>query len=452
MYIVISIMVYNMTTYTDDDLPKFNEEVINKLIEYNLNKNEIELIRKKIQKYKIIHFDKINDIILYISINGDCYGSKLTTTHVTFDVLIKPLIKETIFVFGFINKDIFNFIKKNINLIMIPYNIEGKFKNIEIIYDEYKKREEIKRLEEERRLEEKKRLEEEEKKRLEEEKKKRLERRLEEKKRLEEEKKKRLEEEEKKRLEEEEEKLKEENRKKELARKLEEERQQQLLYNDQQKNNVEKKIIELFSTQIQLSDDDTKIVYSKIINENYKNIIAVKGVKIIVNETDILRNLQIENKFAKDKDIRVEDVREFFKLTLKKIFENERLIDIIQVNNHYSDNKYTQISNNLQKSYVDENRKIQEEMLRINKQQEERSRQEDERRIQQEERRIQEEMLRINKQQEERSRQEDERRIQQEERRRQDDELRNRGWGTINRTAKQDFDDKFYGTGRWAKK
>jgi len=390
-----------MTTYTDDDLPKFNEEVINKLIEYNLNKNEIELIRKKIQKYKIIYFDKINDIILYISINGDCYGNKLTTSDVNFDVLMKPLIKETIFVFGFIKKDIFNFIKENINLIMISYNIEGIFKNIEIIYDEYKKIEEIKRLEEERRLEEKKRLEEEEKKRqydidivnkL-------LKQKIEE------------------------EKLKEENRKKELARKLEEKRQQQqLLYNDQQKNNVEKKIIELFSTQIQLSDDDTKIVYSKIINENYKNIIAVKGVKIIVNETDILRNLQIENKFAKDKDIRVEDVREFFKLTLKKIFENERLIDIIQVNNHYSDNKYTQISNNLQKSYVDENRKIQEEKLRINKQQEERSRQEDERRI------------------------------QQEERRRQDDALRNRGWGTMNRTPKQDFDDKFYGTGRWAKK
>ena len=221
----------------------------------------------------------------------------------------------------------------------------------------------------------------------------------------------------------EEEKLKEENRKKELARKLEEERQQQQqLYNDQQKNNVEKKIIELFSTQIQLSDDDTKIVYSKIINENYKNIIAVKGVKIIVNETDILRNMQIENKFAKDKDIRVEDVREFFKLTLKKIFEHERLIDIIQVNNHYSDNKHTQISNNSQKSYVDESRKIQEEMLQIIKKQEERSIQEDERRI------------------------------QQEERRRQDDALRNRGWGTIGRTPKQDFDDKFYGTGRWAKK
>jgi len=65
---------------------------------------------------------------------------------------------------------------------------------------------------------------------------------------------------------------------------------------------------------------------------------------------------------------------------------------------------------------------------------------------------IQEEMLRINKQQEERSRQEDKRRIQQEERRRQDDALRNRGWGTMNRTPKQDFDDKFYGTGRWAKK
>jgi len=389
-----------MTTYTDDDIPKFNEEIINNIIKYNLNKNEIELIRKKIQKYKIIYFDKINDIILYISINGDCYGNKLVTSDVNFDVLMKPLIKETIFVFGFIKKDIFNFIKENINLIMISYNIERIFKNIEIIYDEYKKREEIKRLEEERRLEEKKRLEEEEKKRqydidivnkL-------LKQKIEE------------------------EKLKEENRKKELAIKLEEERQQQLLYNDQQKNNVEKKIIELFSTQIQLSDDDTKIVYSKIINENYKNIIAVKGVKIIVNETDILRNLQIENKFAKDKDIRVEDVREFFKLTLKKIFENERLIDIIQVNNHYSDNKYTQISNKLQKSYVDENRKIQEEMLRINKQQEERSRQEDERRI------------------------------QQEERRRQDDALRNRGWGTMNRTPKQDFDDKFYGTGRWAKK
>jgi hypothetical protein len=439
-----------MTTYTDDDLPKFNEEVINKLIEYNLNKNEIELIRKKIQKYKIIYFDKINDIILYISINGDCYGNKLTTSDVNFDVLMKPLIKETIFVFGFIKKDIFNFIKENINLIMISYNIEGIFKNIEIIYDEYKKIEEIKRLEEERRLEEKKRLEEEEKKRqydidivnkllkqkIEEEKKRQydidivnklLKQKIEE------------------------EKLKEENRKKELARKLEEKRQQQqLLYNDQQKNNVEKKIIELFSTQIQLSDDDTKIVYSKIINENYKNIIAVKGVKIIVNETDILRNLQIENKFAKDKDIRVEDVREFFKLTLKKIFENERLIDIIQVNNHYSDNKYTQISNNLQKSYVDENRKIQEEKLRINKQQEERSRQEDERRIQQEERSRKEDERRI--QQEERSRQEDERRIQQEERRRQDDALRNRGWGTMNRTPKQDFDDKFYGTGRWAKK
>jgi len=324
-----------MTTYTDDDIPKFNEEIINNIIKYNLNKNEIELIRKKIQKYKIIYFDKINDIILYVSINGDCYGNKLTTSDVNFDVLMKPLIKETIFVFGFIKKDIFNFIKENINLIMISYNIEGIFKNIEIIYDEYKKREEIKRLEEERILEEKKRLEEEEKKRqydidivnkL-------LKQKIEE------------------------EKLKEENRKKELARKLEEERQQQLLYNDQQKNNVEKKIIELFSTQIQLSDDDTKIVYSKIINENYKNIIAVKGVKIIVNETDILRNLQIENKFAKDKDIRVEDVREFFKLTLKKIFENERLIDIRQVNNHYSDNKHTQISNNSQTSYVDESRK-----------------------------------------------------------------------------------------------
>ena len=399
MYIVISIMIYNMTTYTDDDLPKFNEEVINKLIEYNLNKNEIELIREKIQKYKIIYFDKINDIILYISINGDCYGNKLTTSDVNFDVLMKPLYKETIFVFGFIKKDIFNFIKKNINLIMISYKIDGIFKNIEIIYDEYKKREEIKRLEEERRLEEKKRLEEEKTRQYDIDiVNKLLKQKLEE------------------------EKLKEENRKKELARKLEEERQQQQLYNDQQKNNVEKKIIELFSTQIQLSDDDTKIVYSKIINENYKNIIAVKGVKIIVNETDILRNLQIENKFAKDKDIRVEDVREFFKLTLKKIFEHERLIDIIQVNNHYSDNKHTQISNNSQKSYVDESRKIQEEMLQIIKQQEERSIQEDERRI------------------------------QQEERRRQDDALRNRGWGTINRTPKQDFDDKFYGTGRWAKK
>jgi len=388
-----------MTTYTDDDLPKFNEEVINKLIEYNLNKNEIELIREKIQKYKIIYFDKINDIILYISINGDCYGNKLTTSDVNFDVLMKPLYKETIFVFGFIKKDIFNFIKKNINLIMISYKIDGIFKNIEIIYDEYKKREEIKRLEEERRLEEKKRLEEEKTRQYDIDiVNKLLKQKLEE------------------------EKLKEENRKKELARKLEEERQQQQLYNDQQKNNVEKKIIELFSTQIQLSDDDTKIVYSKIINENYKNIIAVKGVKIIVNETDILRNLQIENKFAKDKDIRVEDVREFFKLTLKKIFEHERLIDIIQVNNHYSDNKHTQISNNSQKSYVDESRKIQEEMLQIIKQQEERSIQEDERRI------------------------------QQEERRRQDDALRNRGWGTINRTPKQDFDDKFYGTGRWAKK
>ena len=61
-------------------------------------------------------------------------------------------------------------------------------------------------------------------------------------------------------------------------------------------------------------------------------------------------------------------------------------------------------------------------------------------------------MLQIIKQQEERSIQEDERRIQQEERRRQDDALRNRGWGTIGRTPKQDFDDKFYGTGRWAKK
>ena len=285
-----------MTTYTDDDLPKFNEEVINKLIEYNLNKNEIELIRKKIQKYKIIYFDKINDIILYISINGDCYGNKLTTSDVNFDVLMKPLIKETIFVFGFIKKDIFNFIKENINLIMITYNIEGIFKNIEIIYDEYKKREEIKRLEEERRLEEKKRLEEEEKKRQ--------------------------------------------------------------------------------------------------------------------------YDIDIVNKLLKQK-IEEEKLKEENR---KKVFENERLIDIRQVNNHYSDNKHTQISNNSQTSYVDESRKIQEEMLRINKQQEERSRQEDERRI------------------------------QQEERRRQDDALRNRGWGTMNRTPKQDFDDKFYGTGRWAKK
>ena len=392
MYIVISIMIYNMTTYTNDDLPKFNEEVINKLIEYNLNKNEIELIRKKIQKYKIIYFDKINDIILYISINGDCYGNKLTTSDVNFDVLMKPLYKETIFVFGFIKKDIFNFIKENINLIMISYNIDGIFKNIEIIYDEYKKREEIKRLEEERGLEEKKRLEEEEKTRqydidivnkL-------LKQKIEE------------------------EKLKEENRKEELARKLEKERYEEEIRKKDLAKRLEKEIIELFSTKIQLSYDDTIIIFSKVINENYKNRISINGEKIIVNETDILRNMQIENKFAKDKDIRVEDAQEFFKSTLQKILEKERLINIKQVNN--------QSSNNLQSSFIDENRKIQEEILRIAKQHEERSVQEEERRI------------------------------QQEERRRQDDALKNRGCGTINRTPKQDFDDKFYGTGRWSRK
>ena len=124
--------------------------------------------------------------------------------------------------------------------------------------------------------------------------------------------------------------------------------------------------------------------------------------------------MQIENKFAKDKDIRVEDAQEFFKSTLQKILEKERLINIKQVNN--------QSSNNLQSSFIDENRKIQEEILRIAKQHEERSVQEEERRI------------------------------QQEERRRQDDALKNRGCGTINRTPKQDFDDKFYGTGRWSRK
>ena len=124
--------------------------------------------------------------------------------------------------------------------------------------------------------------------------------------------------------------------------------------------------------------------------------------------------MQIENKFAKDKDIRVEDAQEFFKSTLQKILEKERFINIKQVNN--------QSSNNLQSSFIDENRKIQEEMLRIAKQHEERSVQEEERRI------------------------------QQEERRRQDDALKNRGWGTINRTPKQDFDDKFYRTGRWSRK
>ena len=41
---------------------------------------------------------------------------------------------------------------------------------------------------------------------------------------------------------------------------------------------------------------------------------------------------------------------------------------------------------------------------------------------------------------------------QQQEEIRQEEYFRSRGWGTMTTTPKQDFDDKFYGTGRWTKK
>jgi len=177
--------------------------------------------------------------------------------------------------------------------------------------------------------------------------------------------------------------------------------------------------------------------------EKDMNLITIKLFKKIADTKEININIfsmpHLSETYYDELKISFEEkqkkIDEINKKFSKKIEEKKRLEEEEKTRQYNIDNvnKLLKQKKELAKKLEEENQ--EEEMLQINQQQEEEI----------------EEMLRINQQQEEEI--EEMLRInQQQEEIRQEKYFRSRGWGTMNRTSKQDFDDKFYGTGRWAKK
>jgi uncharacterized protein YqeY len=403
--------------YKDSYLPFIHEELLTKIykIDFTINKNDI---LKKLQKYKIIHIEFLDyntkKYTIFISINGDGYYKEMNSLEFKwFDE-----VEEELLIFGCINKNLINNVFSNVQDILKPIfpilenRLNFKFGNIEKIYTLYLKEEEIKKQKELEKIQEKIRLEEEERIR-------------------------------KEKLEEEERIINIEKEKREIERELIKEKaiknfilEQEKIERNKQIEEWENSLIIKYGIQLKISIEDTLIIFSKIYKEKYSNIKIFKYINIQLDE---IKYYHIQNKFSNDNKITIEQSELYFKNTLKKILEDEKLI---------KSDAEVQYEKEMQKQEERERDRIERDRKQNEKdrEREERDRKQEEREERDRERYntevndIQTQMLELAMKQEQRSQESD---------RLREANLRCQRAGYKN---EDDWHDKFRGTGRFAKK
>jgi len=403
--------------YKDSYLPFIHEELLTKIykIDFTINKNDI---LKKLQKYKIIHIEFLDyntkKYTIFISINGDGYYKEMNSLE--FEWFNE--VEEELLIFGCINKNIINNVFSNVQDIFKPIfpilenRLNFKFGNIEKIYTLYLKEEEIKKQEELEKIQEKIRLEEEERIR-------------------------------KEKLEEEERIINIEKEKRKIERELIKEKaiknfilEQEKIERNKQIEEWENSLIIKYGIQLKISIEDTLIIFSKIYKEKYSNIKIFKYINIQLDE---IKYYHIQNKFSNDNKITVEQSELYFKNTLKKILEDEKLI---KSDAEVQYEKEIQKQEERERVLIERDRKQNEK----DREREERDRKQEERierdreRYNTEVNDIQTQMLELAMKQEQRSQESD---------RLREANLRCQRAGYKN---EDDWHDKFRGTGRFAKK
>jgi hypothetical protein len=97
----------------------------------------------------------------------------------------------------------------------------------------------------------------------------------------------------------------------------------------EEENQEKEKIVEMkqkllvtqFSDIIGLSYNDSLIILSKILNENYKKL----SFEYIRTNKDLLKYFQIQNKFSNDKGIKIDQTEIFFKSILRNILIEDKI-------------------------------------------------------------------------------------------------------------------------------
>jgi hypothetical protein len=403
--------------YKDSYLPFIHEDLLSKIykIDLTINKNDI---LAKLQKYKIIHIEFLDynnkKYTIFISINGDGYFKEINNLEFQwFDE-----VEEELLIFGCISKNIINKVFNNIQDILKPIlpilenRLNFKFGNIEKIYTLYLKEEEIKKQEELKIIQEKIRLEEEEMIR-------------------------------KEKLKEEERIINIEKEKREIERELRKEKVIKNFLLEQEKIEKNKKIEEWensliikYGIQLKIPIEDTLIIFSKIYKEKYSNIKMFKYINIQLNE---IKYYHIQNKFSIDNKITIEQSELYFKNTLKKILEDEKLIKSDAEIQYEKEMQKQEERDRIERDRIERDRKQNERDRERDRKQEERE-ERDRERYNTEVNDIQTQMLELAMKQEQRSQESD---------RLREANLRCQRAGYKN---EEDWHDRFRGTGRFAKK